>query len=48
MREKEDRSRLGTVRTLFYNLNERFEHLLKFKPIRKINLWSVEMNIEAS
>lgn len=48
LREKEDRSRLATVRTQFYNLNERFEHLLKFKPIRKINLWSVEMNIEAA
>jgi len=48
MREKEDRSRLAGVRTLFYSLNERFEHLLKFKPIRKVNLWSVEMNVEVA
>lgn len=47
-REKEDRTRLNSVRTLFYQLNERFEQLLKFKPIRSVNTWAAEMNIEAA
>jgi hypothetical protein len=47
-REKEDRARLNSIRTLFYQLNERFEQLLKFKPIRKVNIWSTEMNLEAA
>lgn len=47
-REKEDRDRLNGVRSLFYTLNERFEQLLKFKPIRSVNLWSTEMNVEAA
>ena len=48
MREKEDRDRLNTVRSLFYNLNERFEQLLKYKPIRSVNIWNTEMNVEAA
>ncbi len=47
-REKEDRDKLNAVRTLFYSLNERFEQLLKFKPIRKVQVWETEMNLEAA
>ena len=46
--EKEDKIKINAVRTQFYALNERFEQLLKFKPIRKLNLWSTEMNLEAA
>ena len=46
--EKEDKVRVNTVRTQFYALNERFEQLLKFKPIRKLHLWQTEMNMPAS
>jgi len=34
--EKEDKKRIAIVRTRFYALNERFEVLLRFKPIRKM------------
>ena len=47
-REKEDRARLNSVRTLFYQLNERFEQLLKYKPISQVNVWEAEMNLEAA
>jgi hypothetical protein len=46
--EKEDKHRVNTVRTSFYALNEKFEQLLKFKPIRKLHLWQTEMNMPAS
>jgi hypothetical protein len=37
---------VATVRTAFYQLNERFEQLLKFKPIRKLSLWQTEMDLQ--
>jgi hypothetical protein len=36
--EKEDKQRISNVRTQFYSLNEKFEKLLKFKPLLKIHL----------
>lgn len=48
LREKEDRARLNNVRTIFYQLNERFEQLLKFKPIKKVETWSTELNMDAA
>jgi hypothetical protein len=36
--EKEDKIKVNAVRTHFYALNEKFEQLLKFKPIRKLHL----------
>lgn len=46
--EKEDKKRVSIIRTKFYSLNEKFEQLLKFKPIRKLQLWSVEINLPAT
>ena len=46
--EKEDKIRVNTARTQFYTLNERFEQLLKFKPIRKLHLWQTEMSMPAA
>lgn len=46
--EKEDKLKVNAVRTQFYALNERFEQLLKFKPIRKLHLWHTEMNLEST
>lgn len=37
--EKEDKIRVNGVRTQFYALNERFEQLLRFKPLTKLHLW---------
>ena len=34
--EKQDKQRVQSVRTQFYQLNEKFEQFLKFKPIRKL------------
>jgi reverse gyrase len=46
--EKEDKIRVNTVRTSFYAINERFEQLLKFKPISKLHLWETELNLISS
>ena len=46
--EKEDRRKVQNIRTRFYQLNERFEHILKFQPIRKLQMWQTEMNLDAS
>lgn len=46
--EKEDMKKVNNVRTKFYALNEKFEHLLKFKPIKKLQLWHVEFNLASS
>jgi hypothetical protein len=37
--ETEDRTRLNQVRSVFYQLNERFEQLLKFKPVRSVKIY---------
>lgn len=29
-------------------MNERFEQLLKFKPIRKLSLWQTEIDLQAA
>jgi len=47
-REKEDMERFNSVRNVFYKLNERFDQLLKFKPIRSVNIWSTDMNLESA
>jgi hypothetical protein len=47
-REKEDREKLNSVRTIFYQLNERFEQLLKFRPLRKVETWTATMNVDAA
>jgi hypothetical protein len=46
--EKEDKQRISNVRTQFYSLNEKFEKLLKFKPLLKIHLMQTEMHMPAS
>lgn len=46
--EKEDKQRVNTVRTQFYALNEKFEQLLKFKPLLKVHLMQTEMHMPAS
>ena len=46
--EKEDKKRIMATRSMFYSLNEKFEQLLKFKPIRKLQLWQVEVNLAAA
>ncbi|CDW71274.1 kelch motif family protein [Stylonychia lemnae] len=43
--EKEDKIRVNQVRTQFYSINERFEQLLKFKSVSKIQLWQTELNL---
>jgi hypothetical protein len=48
LREKEDRDKLNSVRTIFYQINERFEQLLKFRPLRKVESMRVEMDLEAA
>ncbi len=47
-RESEDRNRLNQVRAVFYQLNERFEQLLKFKSFRSVNLYKTQMNLDAA
>ena len=39
---------MNNVRTIFYQLNERFEQLLKFKPIKKVETWTTELNMDAA
>ncbi len=46
--EKEDKIRVNGVRTSFYVINERFEQLLRFKPITKLHLWQTELNLVSS
>lgn len=36
------------MRTIFYQLNERFEQLLKFKPIKQVETWTTELNMDAA
>eukprot|EP00347_Sterkiella_histriomuscorum_P014492 403360670 len=44
--EQEDKTRVNQVRNQFYSINQKFEQLLKFKSIQKINLWQTELNLE--
>lgn len=46
--EAEDRTRLNQVRSVFYHLNERFEQLLKFKPVRSVKSYKTSMNLDAA
>lgn len=46
--EKEDKQRLGAVRSLFYALNERFEQLLRFKVFSRLRLFQTELNMAAT
>jgi hypothetical protein len=46
--EKQDKIRVNQSRTAFYQLNEKFEQLLQFKPIRKVHLWRTEMDMQAT
>lgn len=46
--EKEDKKRVNVIRTDFYQLNEKFEQLLKFKPLKQLQLWTLEYNLMAS
>lgn len=43
-----DKLLLQDIRTEFYKYNTQFEQILKFKPIRKIQLQSIEINYEAA
>ena len=43
--EKEDRKKVAQIRNAFYQMNEKFERLLKFKPFSKIKLWTFEFNL---
>ena len=43
-----DKLILQNVRTEFYKFNTHFEQILKFKPIRKIQLSSIDINLEKS
>lgn len=45
---KEDRKRVNAVRTQFYALNEQFERMLNFKPISRIQLWTLEFDVAAT
>lgn len=46
--EKEDKKRILAARSRFYSLNEKFEQLLQFKPIRKLTMWQVEIDLTAA
>lgn len=46
--EHGDRLRLQEIRSEFYKFNSDFEQILKFKPIRKVNLSKIELNLEKS
>ena len=43
-REKDDKNRLTNVKSLFFQLNEKFEQLLKFKGLTSVQLWQTEMD----
>jgi hypothetical protein len=43
-----DKLLLQNCRTEFYQFNNDFEQILKFKPIRKINVSKVDISLEES
>ena len=46
--EQEDKARISAARSHFYGLNERFEQLLKFKPLARVRLSQTELDLAAA
>ena len=44
--ENFDKLLLQDIRTDFYKFNTEFEQILKFKPIRKIQISHIELNLD--
>ena len=44
--ENFDKLLLQDIRTEFYKFNTEFEQILKFKPIRKIQISHIELNLD--
>ena len=44
--EHVDKLRLQDIRSEFYHYNTEFEQILKFKPVRHVDLSNVEINLE--
>jgi hypothetical protein len=45
--EKEDKKRVNNIRTKFYQLNEKFEQFLKFRPMKRLHLWYLNFEMSA-